>query len=124
MVLTLQPLFKVSMMKENQVNGFSDTLTHPHLHQDLQNTIEESTVYEEICKKCLETELKLQKSQIIIAKLQKRCSKKTSEIKRLRVSEKRAKLGKRTLEELLHDVKENKWISDEGQQVLNVNKPK
>lgn len=98
-------------------DGLNDTMT------DIHDTNEGSLTHEEICKKCLQMELKLQKSQATIAKLQKRCSQKTSEIKRLRVSEKRAKLSKKSLEDLLHDIKENKWISDEGQSVLNVNKP-
>lgn len=62
----------------------------------------------------------LQKSISIIAKLQKRCALKTAEVNRLKASEKRLRLSKCTLEEILRELKEKKWITDEGQSVLNV----
>lgn len=74
-------------------------------------------------KKCLQLEMKLQKSEIVISKLQKRCADKTSEIKRLRLSEKRSKLAEKTLEDLIHEMKEKNWISEEGRDVLNVIDP-
>lgn len=74
-----------------------------------------------LCDKCVQIDTELQKSQMTIKKLQKRCAEKTAEIKRLRVSEKRAKMAKKTLEELLSEIKDKKWISDEGQNILNVN---
>lgn len=91
-------------------DGLDDSMPH-----------EVETNNAEICKKCFELEVKLQKSQVVISKLQKRCAEKSAQIKRLRASEKRSKLAKKSLEDLLQDIKEKKWISDEGQNVLNVN---
>lgn len=90
--------------------GSLDNVDHTH----------DSTVNEK-CNGCLQLELQLQKSQIVISKLQKRCCDKSAEIKRLRVSEKRSKMAKKSLEELLSEIKENKWISEVGQDVINVN---
>lgn len=72
------------------------------------------------CNKCVQLQFELEKSKILVSKLQKRCAVKTAEIKRLRVSEKRSKLAKKTLEDVLREIKEKKWISAEGQDVLNV----
>lgn len=72
------------------------------------------------CNKCVQLQFELEKSKIVVSKLQKRCAVKTAEIKRLRVSEKRSKLAKKTLEDVLREIKDKKWISAEGQDVLNV----
>lgn len=74
----------------------------------------------DICQKCIQLNLELQKSKCVIAKLQKRCTVKSAEIKRLRAAEKRSKFAKQSLEEILREIKAKKWISDEGQDVLNV----
>lgn len=97
----------------------------------LDNTVEVEQIHQtpidaeqqDICKNCLVLEVELQKSKMVIAKLQKRCADKTAEINRLRLSEKRAKLAKKTLEDLLKDIKNKNWISDEGRDVLNVIEP-
>lgn len=76
-----------------------------------------------VCQKCIDLDIQLQKAKSTITKLQKKCSEKTSDINRLKASEKRLRLSKCTLEEIFREFKEKKWISDEGQSVLNVNKP-
>lgn len=73
-----------------------------------------------VCEKCVKLDLELQKSKLTISKLQKRCIEKTAEIKRLRAIEKRSNFAKNSLQEILREIKNKKWISDEGQQVLNV----
>lgn len=75
---------------------------------------------EEVCRKCIQLDMDLQKSKQVIAKLQKKCREKNSEIKRLRASEKRAKIVKSSLEEIMRQIKEKKWISEEGEEVMNV----
>lgn len=97
-----------------QLEGFEETM-QPTNHRMANNTAEH------LCTKCVQLEIEVQKSQVTISKLQKRCSEKTSEIKRLRLSKKRAQMAKKSLEELLKEIKEKKWISDEGRDVLNVN---
>lgn len=75
------------------------------------------------CANCLKLDVRLQKSEMTIKKLQKRCADKSNEIKRLRLSEKRSKLAKKTLEELLCEIKDKNWISDEGRDILKVIDP-
>lgn len=74
-----------------------------------------------LCTKCVQVEIEVQKAKITISKLQKRCGEKTSEINRLRLSQKRAQMAKQTLEDILKDMKEKNLISDEGRSILNVN---
>lgn len=75
----------------------------------------------DVCHECVQMNLQLQKSKGTILKLQKKCAEKAAEIKRLRASEKRLKLAKNSLEEILCELKKKNWISDEGQEVLKVN---
>lgn len=87
------------------------------------NRIEQTNnIAKVVCQKCTELNLELQKCKSVVLKLQKRCTEKSAEIKRLRAAEKRAKLAKISLEEILREFKANKWISDEGQEVSKVNK--
>lgn len=72
------------------------------------------------CSECIQLDLELQKTKAVVLKLQNRCAEKTAEIKRLRAAEKRSKLAKSSLNEILRELKENKWISSEGEDVLNV----
>lgn len=74
-----------------------------------------------ICYKSIYMELKLQKAEQTIEKLKKRCAEKSSEINRLRTALKRVALSKTNLKELLQQLKEKKFISDEGHNVLQVN---
>lgn len=74
-----------------------------------------------VCGKCVQVEIDLQKSKAVIKKLQARCVQKTAEIKRLRAAEKRSKIAKCNLGEMLREMKEKNWISNEGQEILNVN---
>lgn len=76
---------------------------------------------EHICAKSIHMELKLQKANEIIQRLQKRCADKNSELDRLRSSLKRLTLSKANLKELLQDIRNKNMISDEGHQVLQVN---
>lgn len=64
--------------------------------------------------------MKLIRANETIKKLQKRCSEKTAQINRLKVSEKRHLLLKKSLQEIVRDIKEKKWISDDGQRILHV----
>lgn len=96
------------------LEGFTETI-EPAYHRTTNKTSGS------VCTKCVQFKIEVLKSQITISKLQKRCSEKTSEIKRLRLSQKRAQMAKASLEELLKEIKEKKWISDEGRDVLNVN---
>lgn len=66
-------------------------------------------------------ELKLQKYEQIIQKLKDRCTEKTSEINRLRAALKRIALSKTNMKELLQQLKDKKFITDEGHSVLQVN---
>lgn len=75
-----------------------------------------------ICNKCVQLEVELQKAKLVVLKLKKRCTDKVSEIKRLKAAEKRSRLAKCTLEDMLQEMKQKKWITDEGEDVLNVNK--
>lgn len=74
-----------------------------------------------ICEKSIILDIELQKAKNVILKLQKKCAEKSAQINRLKASEKRQRLAKCSLEEILHDFKAKKWISKEGQSVLNVN---
>ncbi|XP_031638198.1 uncharacterized protein LOC116350533 [Contarinia nasturtii] len=65
----------------------------------------------DICTKCMQLDMELQKLRGLVSKLQKRCVDKSSE--------KRAKMAKKSLEEILKEIKEKKWVSEEGQAVLN-----
>lgn len=76
-----------------------------------------------VCNKCVDVQVELQKAKIAVEKLKKKCSDKASEIKRLKAAEKRSRQAKCTLEEMLQEMKKKKWITDEGQDVLNVNNP-
>lgn len=71
-------------------------------------------------RECIQLDIELQKAKLTIIKLQKRVSEKTAEINRLKASEKRHKLAKCNLVEILGELKNKKWISEEGQQTLNV----
>lgn len=64
--------------------------------------------------------MKLIRANETIKKLQTRCSEKTAQINRLNVSEKRHQLSKKSLQEILRDIKEKKWINDDGQKILHV----
>lgn len=93
-------------------------------HLDSQNTQRGQENVENIlkvCTKCTQLEVELQKSKTAVEKLQKRCKEKAAEIKRLRAAEKRSRTAKSSLEEILCELKNEKWISNEGQAVLNVN---
>lgn len=116
--------------EHNHIHG--DTINDLSQFEALVDTLEkentnDTTVNDKgkpnLCKKCLQLEVKLQKSQMVISKLQKRCADKTGEIKRLRLSDKRSKMANKTLEDLFREIKSKKWISDEGQEVLNVIEP-
>lgn len=73
-----------------------------------------------ICSQSINLNLKLQRANETIAKLQKRCSEKKSEIDRLRSALKRAKLSKFNYKELLEEIKEKNMISEEGHHILQV----
>lgn len=90
-------------------------------HIPIENTSEcSSHDQNDFCLKCPQVNLQLQKSKLQIIKLKKQCAQKSSEIKRLRAAQTRSKLAKSSLEEIIREIKEKKWISDEGQDVLNV----
>lgn len=74
-----------------------------------------------ICSKSIYMELKLHKYEEIIEKLQKRCTVKTTEINRLRTALKRITLSKTNMNELLQQLKDKNFITDEGHSVLQVN---
>lgn len=75
----------------------------------------------ENCGKCLQLELELKKAKIEVLNLKKRCHDKAAEIKRIRASEQRSKSSKSSLEEMVRELKQKKWITDEGQAAMNVN---
>lgn len=104
-------------------NYFSDVNTWSVLNKICFEPPIERDENVHVCQKSIDLDIQLQKAKSTITKLQKRCSDKSSEINRLKASEKRLRLSKCTMEEILRDFKEKKWISDEGQSVLNVNKP-
>lgn len=74
------------------------------------------------CCKCLQLEVELKKSKIEVLNLKKRCQNKAAEIKRLRAADQRSKSAKCSLEEMLREIKQKKWITDEGQAAMNVNR--
>lgn len=74
-----------------------------------------------VCKKSLELQVQLTRANETIKKLQRRCAEKTLQLNRLKATEKRCRLAKKNLEEMVRDMKEKKWISDEGQLILHVN---
>lgn len=74
------------------------------------------------CNKCVQLDVELQRTKLVVIKLQKRCTDKSSEIKRLKAANQRSKLAKCTLEDMLQEMKQKKWITAEGEDVLNVNK--
>lgn len=74
-----------------------------------------------ICSKSIYMEMKLQKAEKIIENLKKRCTEKSSEINRLRSALKRVTLSKTNLKELLQQLKDRNFISDDGHNVLQVN---
>lgn len=74
-----------------------------------------------ICSKSIYMELKLQKCEQIIEKLKNRCIEKTTEINRLRTALNRVVLSKANMKELLQQLKDKKFITDEGHSVLKVN---
>lgn len=73
-----------------------------------------------VCKKCIDLDIELQKAKSAIRKLQNRCAEKTAHINRLNAAEKRHKILKSSMEDILRQLKEKKWISEEGQNVLRV----
>lgn len=75
---------------------------------------------ENICPSCIQLEIRLQQSNILISKLKKRCAEKTAEIVRLRAAEKRAKFSNKNLHEMLDEFIAKKWVTEEGQDVLKV----
>lgn len=73
------------------------------------------------CGKCLQLELELKKAKIEVLNLKKRCHNKAAELKRIRASEQRSKSSKSSLEEMIREMKQKKWITDEGQAAMKVN---
>lgn len=73
-----------------------------------------------VCNKCIQLEIELQKVKLSVTKLQKRCSDKAAEIKRLKAAEKRSRLAKCSLVDMVQELKQRKLITAEGQDVLNV----
>lgn len=89
--------------------------------QNIQRGQENVGNISKVCTKCTQLEVELQKSKMAVEKLQKRCNEKAAEIKRLRAAEKRSRTAKCSLEEILCELKNKKWIYNEGQAILNVN---
>lgn len=83
--------------------------------------IHQNVVQNNICEKCIKQNMTIQKFQSVILRLQKRCAQKSAEIKRLRAVGKRSKFAKKSLEEMLNEMKKNKWITNEGQEIMSVN---
>lgn len=73
-----------------------------------------------VCNKCVRLEVELQKVRLVVAKLKKRCSDKTAEIKRVKAAEKRSRLSKSNLEDMVQELKQKKWITAEGQDVFKI----
>lgn len=105
-------------------------MTSSNIHVDFADIFEElysdgenHEIHENdhICVKSIKLDVELQKAKLIIAKLQKKCAEKSSQINQLKATEKRLRLAKYNLEEFLKKFKEKKWISDEGRHALNVN---
>lgn len=92
-----------------------------NFEESRNDIIEETPSDSHVCKKSLQMEIQLIKANETITKLQRRCAEKTEQLNRLKASEKRCRLAKKNLEEILREFKEKKWVSDEGQQILNVN---
>lgn len=105
----------------SQINCSDDIIEHTEEYVPACSSDCSDKITNNVCQKCTELNLELQKNKLVVLKLQKRCAQKSAEIKRLRAAEKRAKCAKMSLEEILREIKENKWISDEGQEVLKVN---
>lgn len=100
-----------------QVFSFSDH----NYHRDPAQSSPEVINVEHICSQSIYLELKLQRANDIIAKLQKRCHEKSAEIGRLRAALKRVTLSKSNMKEVLQEIKEKKMISEEGFTSLQVN---
>lgn len=75
---------------------------------------------EHICGKSLNLDLRLQKANQVIKKLQQRCTEKSKEIFRLRAALKRSEVNRSNLKELLKSMKDNKIISDECHRIMEV----
>lgn len=73
------------------------------------------------CGKCLHLELELKKAKIEVLNLKKRCHTEAAEIKRIRAAEQRSKSSKSSLEEMIRELKQKQWITNEGQAAMNVN---
>lgn len=101
------------------VHGFS--FSDHNYHKDPAQVSPEVISAPHICSQSIYLELKLQRSNEIIEKLQKRCHEKTAEIGRLRASLKRVTLSKTNLKVVLQEIKEKKMISEEGFTSLQVN---
>lgn len=111
-IIDIEQLYRAESDVEESASNDDKTIENDQVAHDVLN----------ICQECIQLDIELQKSKAVIAKLQKRCAEKAAEIKRLRAAEKRSKLAKSSLEEVLREMKENKWISSEGEDILNVNK--
>lgn len=80
-----------------------------------------TSIEKHVCKESLQLQIQLVKAQETIKKLQKKCAEKSAQLIRLKASEKRAHVANFNLKEIIQDIKQNKWISDDGQIILNVN---
>lgn len=80
-----------------------------------------NTANQHTFEKSFALELQLIKANETIEKLQKRCAEKTALINRLRASEWRLRLSRSNLQGILNDFKKKKWVTEEGQHILNVN---
>lgn len=111
-------------MNSNLFSIFSAPTVSSNAGSILGETYFDSPIYEDtnmhICQKSINLDIQLQKAKSTIAKLQKKCADKVAEVNRLKAAEKRLRLSKCSLEEILRDLKEKKWISDEGENILNV----
>lgn len=103
----------------SQCDNFDDIIEYENGTASNQNKA--ANIVIDICSKCVQLEVELQKSKMVVAKLQKRCIDKTAEIKRLRCAEKRSKIARSSLEDIIREIKKKNWISVEGENVLNVN---
>lgn len=90
--------------------------TDPHLDNE---KIRES----HHCPKSIQLEFDLQKAKKTIEKLQIGSKEKAAKINRLQKALNRSKLTNSNLKDLLNDLKNRKWISDEAHSILNVNSP-
>lgn len=105
----------------SQCISFDDMIEYTQEHTPDYNLVDQSVeIAKNVCQNCVQQNVELQKLKATVSKIQKKCAQKAAEIKRLRAAEKRSKFAKKTLEEMLCELKENNWISDEGREALKV----